>query len=62
MEGFAVFHFPDQIPAAEAQLAEWLNAGAVQLPEHVEQGIDRFGATLRMLFDGGHTGKLLLAP
>ena len=62
MEGFAVFHFPDKIPAAEAQLAEWLNAGSVQLPEHVEQGIDQFGATLRMLFDGGHTGKLLLAP
>jgi len=62
MEGFAVFHFPEQIPAAEAQLAEWLSAGTLALPEHVEQGLDRFGSTLRMLFDGGHTGKLLLVP
>jgi hypothetical protein len=33
----------------------------VQLFEHVEEGLERFGATLRMLFTGGHTGKLLLA-
>jgi NADPH-dependent curcumin reductase CurA len=61
MEGFAVNHFSAQFREAEAQLAEWLAAGRLQLPEHVEHGLENFAATLRMLFEGGHTGKLLLA-
>jgi NADPH-dependent curcumin reductase CurA len=62
MEGFAVNHFADRYGEAEAALAGWLASGEVQLHEHVEQGLDHFGETLRMLFTGGHTGKLLLAP
>jgi hypothetical protein len=31
------------------------------LPEHHEHGLERFGATLAMLFDGSHVGKLLIA-
>jgi NADPH-dependent curcumin reductase CurA len=61
MEGFAVSHFGAQFGAAEAQLAEWLGAGTLKLPEHVEHGIENFGSTLKMLFEGGNTGKLLLA-
>ena len=61
MEGFAVNHFIRQFAEAEEELAQWLAAGDVVLPEHVEQGLDHFGATLRVLFEGGHTGKLLLA-
>jgi NADPH-dependent curcumin reductase CurA len=62
MEGFAVSHFPDRFAEAEAALAGWLVSGEIQLHEHVEQGLEHFGETLRMLFTGGHTGKLLLAP
>jgi NADPH-dependent curcumin reductase CurA len=61
MEGYAVSHFAAQFGPAEAQLAEWLASGALRLPEQVEHGIENFGATLQMLFDGGNTGKLLLA-
>lgn len=61
MEGYAVNHFAAQFGDAESELARWLAAGALKLPEHVESGIENFGATLKMLFDGGHTGKLLLA-
>jgi len=61
MEGFAVNHFRAHFGEAESQLAEWLGAGSLRLPEHVEHGIENFGATLRMLFEGGNTGKLLLA-
>ena len=61
MEGFAVNHFRARFGEAESQLAEWLGAGSLRLPEHVEHGIENFGATLRMLFEGGNTGKLLLA-
>jgi NADPH-dependent curcumin reductase CurA len=61
MEGFAVSHFGAQFGPAQSQLADWLTEGALKLPEHVENGIEHFGATLQMLFEGGHTGKLMLA-
>jgi NADPH-dependent curcumin reductase len=61
MEGFAVTHFHRHLPEAEAVLADWLHSGAITMREHREHGIDSFPATLRMLFSGGHHGKLLLA-
>jgi NADPH-dependent curcumin reductase CurA len=61
MEGFAVFHFASAYGEAEEALTGWLASGRVKLHEHVEHGLERFGATLALLFDGGHTGKLLLA-
>jgi NADPH-dependent curcumin reductase CurA len=61
MEGFAVNHFMSQFPEAEVQLAEWLAADQLKLPEQIESGIERFGEALCMLFEGGNTGKLLLA-
>jgi NADPH-dependent curcumin reductase CurA len=60
MEGFAVFHFADAYPEAEAALAGWLADGRLRLHEHVEHGLENFGSTLAKLFDGSHTGKLLL--
>ncbi len=60
MEGFAVTHFEAEFPRAEADLGRWLERGDLSMREHVEAGIDAFPATLRMLFDGGHHGKLLL--
>jgi hypothetical protein len=61
MEGFAVFHFASDYAEAQAALAEWLASGRLRLHEQVEHGLEHFGATLAMLFDGRHTGKLLLA-
>ncbi len=61
MEGFAVTHFPEALPRAEAELADWLREGKVRLPEHVMKGLENFGGALVTLFTGGHTGKLLLA-
>ena len=61
MEGFAVFHFAADYPEAEAALSEWIASDRIRLHEHVEHGLEKFGATLAMLFSGGHTGKLLLA-
>ena len=48
-------------PEAEAALSEWIASDRIRLHEHVEHGLEKFGATLAMLFSGGHTGKLLLA-
>lgn len=60
MEGFAVTHFQSEFPRAEADLGRWLEGGELSMREHVEEGIDAFPATLRMLLNGGHHGKLLL--
>ncbi len=60
MEGFAVTHFGADFPRAEAALAGWLASGELSMREHVEHGLDAFPAALRMLFAGGHYGKLLV--
>lgn len=62
MSGFTVDHHSACFPAASAKLIEWMNAGKLRLPEHVERGIERFPAALVMLFTGGHIGKLLVTP
>lgn len=62
MCGFTVDHYPDRFPEATRRLAGWMNEGRLKLPEHIEQGIERFPAALIMLFTGGHMGKLLVAP
>jgi NADPH-dependent curcumin reductase len=59
MEGFAVTHFHAQFSRAEAELAGWLSRGELVMREHYEHGIDKFPATLRLLLNGGHYGKLL---
>ena len=60
MEGFAVTHFDARFAEAEAALTGWMAEGRINLPEHVEHGIEEFPAALRMLLTGGHAGKLLL--
>lgn len=60
MEGFAVTHFHAQFPTAEAALSGWLASGELVMPEHEEVGVENFPATLRLLLNGGHRGKLLL--
>ena len=62
MEGFAVTHFQADFPKAEAELAALLADGRIGLREHVVDGIERFPEELLMLFNGGHTGKLLVRP
>lgn len=61
MEGFAINARPDRHAPAQAALADLLAQGEIRLHEHVEQGLERFGETLGMLFSGKHLGKLLLS-
>jgi NADPH-dependent curcumin reductase CurA len=60
MEGFAYFHFPEQIPVAAAELAGWLADGTIVMAEHVLDGIDRYPDALEFMFSGGNIGKLLV--
>lgn len=62
MGGFTVDHFASRFGEASAELIGWMQSGQLALPEHVERGIERFPAALLMLFNGGHMGKLLVAP
>jgi len=62
MCGFTVDHYAAQFGAATEKLAGWIAEGTLKLPEHVEDGIERFPAALIMLMSGGHMGKLLVKP
>jgi len=60
MEGFAYFHFPEQIPVAAAELAQWLVDDALVFDEHVLEGIDQYPNALGYMFEGKNIGKLLV--
>lgn len=60
MEGFAVTHFVEEFPKADAELTALVAAGRLSLKEHVLDGIERSPEALLTLFGGGHTGKLLV--
>ena len=61
MAGFTVNHYEAEYPQAYADILRWMEEGKLQLPEHVEQGLDQFPAALIKLFTGGHQGKILVA-
>ncbi len=62
MRGFTVDHFAAAFPEMETRLSGWIAEGRLKMPEHIVEGIERFPEALRLLFTGGHTGKLLVAP
>jgi len=61
MEGFVVFDYAARYAEARRQMAEWLREGRLQGLEHIVTGLDTFPETLRMLYTGANTGKLVLA-
>jgi NADPH-dependent curcumin reductase len=62
MKGFVVSHYAARFPEAIAEISGLIRAGKMTLPEHVIDGIDRFPEALFLLFNGGHTGNLLVRP
>ena len=60
MLGFTVDHFSEKFPKMENDLAGWIKEGKLNLPEHIEEGIDNFPKALVVLMTGGHMGKLLV--
>jgi len=62
MCGFTVDHYADRFGEAIGKLSGWIAAGTLKLPEHVEEGIERFPAALILLMTGGHMGKMLVKP
>lgn len=61
MEGFIVFDFIKEYPAARKQLAQWLAEGKLKRQETVVKGgLKVAEQALVDLFKGGNTGKLLV--
>ena len=60
MEGFTVMHFSDKFDLAIKELTEFYNKGKIIIPTHYENGIESFPKAIQMLFNGGHTGKLMV--
>ena len=60
MEGFAYFHFPENIDEAAAELTDWLADGSLIVSEQILEGIERYPEALEFMFRGGNIGKLLV--
>lgn len=61
MEGFIVFDYKDQYPAARQELAMWLAEGKIQRKETiVKGGLEVADKALLGLYEGTNTGKLLV--
>ena len=62
MRGFVVSHHAARFPEAIAEISGLIRSGALVLPEHVIEPIDRLPEALLMLLDGKHTGNLVVRP
>eukprot|EP00586_Coscinodiscus_wailesii_P012020 CAMPEP_0172497302 /NCGR_PEP_ID=MMETSP1066-20121228/97939_1 /TAXON_ID=671091 /ORGANISM="Coscinodiscus wailesii, Strain CCMP2513" /LENGTH=382 /DNA_ID=CAMNT_0013269983 /DNA_START=230 /DNA_END=1378 /DNA_ORIENTATION=+ len=60
MKGFALMNESSSFPAAIAWLLYYYNRGLVKLPEHVENGIEKFAAAMVMMFNGGYIGRTIV--
>lgn len=61
MAGIAVPEFTDRYPKAMVDISDWLATGQLTSIEDTVQGdIETFPTTLRRLFTGKNTGKLVL--
>lgn len=60
MEGYAYFHFLDDLEEAAAELASWLREGSLHVTEHILDGIEQYPYALQFMFTGGNTGKLMV--
>ena len=60
MQGFLLFTYHNQVPAAQAQLTEWINQGKIKVIEHITKGIANTPAAFCELMSGKTTGKALV--
>ena len=60
MEGFTVMHFEEHYERASKELLDLYNQKKLNVPFHIEEGVDNFPLALQKLFTGGNTGKLMV--
>ncbi len=59
-EGFLIFDFAERFPAAQQQMAQWLNSGKIQYRETVVDGLENAPRAFIGLFHGENLGKQLV--
>lgn len=60
MEGFVVLDYYRQFPAAMAEIKKWIAEGKIQFSEHIVEGLQSAPKALNLLFNGDHSGKLIV--
>ena len=60
MEGFLILDYVARFPAAQQEMAGWLQAGSIKGSEHVVEGLEHAPEALNLLFTGGNTGKVIV--
>ena len=60
MTGFVIFDYAPRYEQVTRELAGWLAAGQLKAREEVVEGIAHFPEALQRMFNGEHTGKLVL--
>jgi len=60
MEGFIVLDYFDRAGEAVSKLAQWYSEGKLQYRLDVIEGLEKAPETVNRLFDGSHTGKLIV--
>lgn len=60
VQGILLFFYADQIPAAAAQLGEWVMQGRIHVEEALHVGFEKAPELLPTMFTGKSPGKLLL--
>ena len=60
MEGFLILDYFDRMPAAQAEMGQWLGEGAIKSSEHIVEGLENAPEALNLLFTGGNTGKVIV--
>jgi len=60
MQGFVVLDYANEYPKARADIAKWIKAGKIKRKFHIEEGLENCPEYLKLLFNGGNDGKLLV--
>lgn len=60
MRGFILLDHLDRVPAAMAELRQWVISGQIRYRTDVQHGFDAIPQTFLRLFDGSNQGKQLL--
>ncbi len=62
MRGFLATDYAPRFPEAVRTLAEWVRQGQVRYAEDILDGIEKAPESVKRLYSGEHTGKLLMRP
>ena len=60
VEGFIVVDFRERYPEAIAALGQWMAQGRIKVRTEIVDGLENALQTLKKLYTGGNTGKLMI--